>query len=388
MNPRIVCMFITLALIAALSGCSNDTEGKATPENGSQPAVAVEIADVTHGVIREDLDVVGTLEPKFFVEVRSEFAGPISDIYVTEWVSVKKGDRLARIDTQEADMILQKSRAAVEAARAAVLQAEVSAGRARQDYDRAVQLRESGLITQQNMDDADAGLKAADASVTAAQAQLNVAREDLRYAEMRLRKSTITAPIDGRVSLRAVNVGDMVSMGGDPMFKIVDNTLLNLTITIPSSRLELLAIGQTVEFTTDAIPGKTFSGLIQHINPAVDSASRTVKAIAEVPNPAEELRAGLFVKGRIVSTSSESSLIVPRLALADWNVAERSGTVFIASSGTARLAQVRIGRVSVDAVEILSGVSETDQVVVRGAFNLKDGAPVRIIESAVATPGE
>lgn len=390
MIPHSFLIICLLCLASVFQGCSNESEGKALQEPVSQPAIAVEIADVVHGAIEEDLDVVGTLEPKFFVEVRSEFAGPVSDIFVTEWVKVAKGDRLARIDTQEADMIIQKSKAAVEAARASVLQAEVSSGRARQDFDRAVQLRDAGLITQQNYDDAEAARKAADASVTAAEAQLNVAREDLRYAEMRMRKSTITAPMDGRVSMRAVNVGDMVSMGTDPMFKIVDNTILNLTLTVPSSRIELLNIGQTIEFTTDAMPGKTFSGQIEHINPAVDSASRTVKIIAAVMNPSEELRAGLFVKGRIISKSSESALLIPRFALSNWNVAERSGSVFIASADTARLTQVRIGRVSADAVEILSGVSETDQVIVRGAFNLMDGSPVRIVQNqiAVSTPGE
>ena len=109
--------------------------------------MAVETAAVTAGTLEESIEVVGTLTPKFEAQVRAEYAGTVAEIYVTEWVPVKKGTPLARLDTRELE-------AAVQAAKAAALQAEAAAQRARREYERAVKLKEAGLMTQQGLDDA------------------------------------------------------------------------------------------------------------------------------------------------------------------------------------------------------------------------------------------
>ncbi len=107
-----------------------------------------------------------------------------------------------------------------------------------------------------------------------------------RTAQARLAKSTIVAPISGVVAFRGVNVGDRVeNMGsGEPLFRIVDNRLLDLTVSVPSSRLSDVKVGQAIEFTTDALPGRTFTGKVMFINPAIDAASRSAKVVVEVPN--------------------------------------------------------------------------------------------------------
>ena len=131
--------------------------------------------------------------------------------------------------------------------------------------------------------------------------------------------------------MRGVNVGDLVGEMGSPklMFRIVDNRLLDLTVTVPSTEMEKVRLGQELVFTTDALPGRTFTGKVMFINPAVSEADRSVKVVAEVRNVPEVLKGGLFVKGRIVTGERAAVLRVPRIALVSWDVDAKTGAVFV-----------------------------------------------------------
>jgi membrane fusion protein, multidrug efflux system len=358
---------LVLALVTA--GCSGEGEGGAT--QASKPAVAVEVSPATTGELAQTIEVVGQLEPKSAADVKSEFTAVVEQVYVSEWVRVKKGQPLARLDTREGE-------AGVEGAKAAVMQAEVAETRARRELERAVKLLEVGLVTQQTLDDARSAQDAAVATTAAARAQLSA-------VETRLDKAVIRAPIDGVVAFRGVNVGDRVeNMGGDlSMFRVVDNRVLDLTVTVPSTRSGLLKVGLPIEFTTDAVPGKTFQGAIRYINPSVDAADRSVKVIAEVKNDDEALRGGLFVKGRIVTGTRAGVLQIPRVALLSWDLERGSAEVFVVAGEVAERRVVRTGQTAGAAVEIVEGLTVGDKVVTRGGFNLRPGDRV-----AVANPKE
>jgi len=306
--------------------------------------------------------VVGSLEPKFSAEVKSEVSGIVNAVYVTEWVPVRRGARLARLDTTETE-------AGIKALEAMEAQARVNEARARREHERALQLKQYGLITPQNLDDAKTAVDAAEAGTAAARAQVQA-------AQARLAKSFITAPIDGVIALRAVNVGDRVeNMGGGglPLFRIVDNRLLDLTVSVPSSRLAQVQVGQPLEFTTDALPGRTFTGKVMFINPTIDPASRSAKVVAEVRNTDGQLKGGAFVKGRILVANRSGVLQVPREALQNWNVEQATADVYVVRGDTADRRQVRIGGATATSVEILDGLQAGEQVVTRGSFALKPG---------------
>jgi RND family efflux transporter MFP subunit len=191
--------------------------------------------------------------------------------------------------------------------------------------------------------------------------------------------------MDGVVALRGVNVGDRVeNMGGGPMFVIVDNSLLNLTVSVPSSRAALVRVGQPLEFTTDTVPGRTFTGMVMFINPALDEASRSARVIAEVANPDGALRGGAFAKGRIVVDRRREVLQVPRVALVDWDLDAGRAGVFVVRADRAERRAVRTGAASPDGVEIVSGLEPGERVVTRGAFALRQGDRVAIDETGGA----
>jgi RND family efflux transporter MFP subunit len=355
--------------LALASGCGKPASGTGAAAPG-KPPVAVEIAKAAPTDLEQGVDVVGTLTARNAADVKTEYSGTVAEVYVTQWVRVKAGTPLARLDTREAD-------ASVAAARAAALQAEVAVQRAARELDRSARLKQAGLATQQGLDEAKTADEAARAGEAAAKAQLAM-------AETRRTKAILRAPIDGVVAVRNVNVGDYVENMGNPppMFRVVDNRVLELTASVPSARLAEMKTGQPFAFSSDAYPGKEFTGRVSFINPAADEASRTVKVKTEVANPDESLKAGLFVKGRIVTGRRAAVLVVPRSALVSWDTAGRRAGVFVVDGGAAKRLAVETGTVSGDRVEIVKGLAPGQDVVTRGGFGLRDGDRVQISAKA------
>jgi RND family efflux transporter MFP subunit len=372
-----------LILWIGLSGCSGKGESKDPDRKTTgRPPVAVEVIKAATADFTEGIDVVGSLSPKFGADVKSEYSGIVTEVYVNEWVRVKKGAPLAKIDTREMEILLQKAKAAVEMSKANLLQAEVAGTRANREYDRLLKLKEVGLVTQQNLDDGLTEQEAAAARIAAAKAQLKAAEEDLQHTQTRLSKTTIHSPIDGVVSFRGVNVGDMVGEMGSQkiMFKIIDTRILDLTVTVPSIEMSMVRVGLPVTFSTDAISGRNFTGKVMFINPVVNEADRSVRVIAEVENVSEQLKGGLYVKGRIITGKRTGILRIPRVALLSWDVAGKKGDLFVVKGDIANRRTVQTGNAMGDFVEVTSGLATGDPVVVRGGFNLKDGDRVNITQ--------
>ncbi len=379
MNRRFTLGVAALAAFLAAAGCSSK-EGveKRDVNPAGKPAVSVDAANAAAGDVIEAIEVVGTLSPKYQAEIKSEYGGVVAKVYVNDWARVRKGDPLLKVDTREGEVLLQKAKAALEMAKAGRLEAEAAVARADREYDRAVKLQESGLLTQQGMDDARTQREAAAARIAAAKAQVGAAAEDVAHATTRLSKAVIRSPFDGTVAERMVNAGDLVGEMQKVVFRLVDNRLLELTVSVPSTEMSALRAGQPVRFSSDAFPGREFDGKVAHINPSVSPGDRSVRVIVEVPNVPEVLKGGLFVKGRIVTGGRKGVVQAPRTALLSWNVAARKGEVFVVDNNVARRRGVTTGAVQGDRVEISSGLRSGEAVVTRGAFLLSDGDAVNV----------
>ncbi len=369
-----------LVLGLGIYGCSATGEDKKANEKIAQrPVVAVEVAKAAASTVIEGIEVIGTLSSKFGADIKSEYTGMVTEVYVTEWVKVNRGDPLARLDTREAELVRKKAQTSVEIAKANLMQAEVAAHRANREYERALKLKEAGLITQQNLDDTLTEKEAAAVRISAAKAQIQAAEEDVEYAQTRLSKALIRSPREGMISWRNVNVGDFVGeMGAKPMFRIVDNRLLELTVTVPSGEMGAVRLGQAVTFSTDAIPGKIFTGKVMFINPTVNEADRSVRVVAEVENTSEQLKGGLFVKGQIMTGKRTGVIKIPRIALLTWDVAAAKAEIFVVQEDIARRRAVHTGKIAGDQVEILAGLASGQRVITRGGFNVKEGDRVNV----------
>lgn len=379
MNRRFALGIVVLAVFLGAAGCSSK-EGieKTTGATAGNPAVSVDAAKAAAGDITEGIEVIGTLSPKFQAEIKPEYGGLVAQVYVNDWARVRKGDPLLRVDTREGEVVLQKAKAALEIAKASLLEAEAAGNRADREYERAVKLLESGLVTRQGMDDARTEKEAASARIAAAKAQVAAAREDVAHAETRMSKAMVRSPFDGIVEERLVNVGDLVGEMQKVVFRLVDNRLLELTVSVPSTEMAALRVGQPVRFSTDTFPGREFEGKVAHINPSVSPGDRSVRVIAEVRNVPEVLKGGLFVKGRIVTGSRKGVVRIPRSALLSQDVSRRKGEVYFLDNNIARRREVTTGSIEGEQVEIVSGLRPGDSVVTRGAFLLSDGDAVKV----------
>ena len=379
MSRRFALGVAVLAALLAAAGCSSkEGVGNAKAVQAAKPAVSVDALIAATGDVAEGIEVIGTLSPKYQAEIKPEYGGVVTHVYVNDWAKVRKGAPLLKVDTREGEVLLQKAKAALEMAKAGQLEAEAAVARADREYDRAVNLQESGLLTRQGMDDARTQKEAAAARIAAAKAQVAVAGEDVVHATTRLSKAVIRAPFDGTVAERMVNEGDLVGEMQKVVFRLVDNRLLELTVNVPSTEMAALRVGQPVRFSTDAFPGREFGGKVAHINPSVSPGDRSVRVIAEVPNVPEVLKGGLFVKGRIATGVRKEVVLIPRTALLSWNVAARKGEVFVVDNDVARRRGVATGAVQGDRVEIPSGLRPGETVVDRGAFLLSDGDAVKV----------
>ena len=370
----------TIALIAcSMSGCSISESGKAASQSTKQ-AIAVETNMAATSDLTDSIEVTGSLEAKFSVDVKTQIPGLVKQVFVNEWVRVRKGQPLARIDVAETEALVKRAEAGIEVARAGQAQARVAANRADREMARILNLKESGLATQQSVDDAHTDQDAARARMAAAHAQIALAEEEMRQVRVRLSKGLIMAPIDGVVALRDINVGDLTSDAATskPIFRIVDNRLLNLTVTVSSVDSARIKVGQPLEFNVDSLPGRVFTGKVMYINPELSSRDRSLKIIAEVQNREDALKGGLFAKGHIVTGRRSNVLMVPRSVIDGLDLTAKKGSLFLIESGMARRSSVVTGTVNGEQIEIVSGLKAGQHYVVRGGFNLKNGDKVMV----------
>lgn len=416
-----------LVLMVSVFGCSGKDAGKAENGGAGKPPVAVETVVAAPVDMVTETALTGSLSPKFETVVRAEIKSRVTDVFVTEWVSVPKGKELMKSDTRDIEQALKSARANLnaarereaaanahgdvalgavasaraqeEAARAGLAEAAVQAERAEREYARVVKLSDAGLATRQNLDEAKtardaafarvdsvkAQIKAVSSQVASAEAQVQAARAEGKAAraqaaavseeagryEIMLDKAVIKAPMAGLIAERLVNVGDMP--GDGPVFKIVDNSVLNLVLTAPARDQAAIRPGQPVSFSTDSLPGEVFTGEVKRINPAANPADRSVAVLAEVANKGGNLKGGMFVKGRIVTGEAKGVFALPRTALVSWDMEGKKARVFKVKGDVAALAEVTTGRVEPERVEIVSGLAAGELIVVRGGFNLRDG---------------
>jgi len=366
-------------LLACVSACGKGDSNKSSNEV-SKPPIAVETRSVEPSRVSEGIQVTGSLDPKFSVDVKTQIPGLVRQVMVSEWVYVRRGQPLVRIDVTETEAQVRRAEAGVASAKASLAQARVAVNRAERELSRMLQLKESGLATRQSLDDARSEAEAAKAGVAVAAAHINVSAEELRQATARQAKGVVIAPIDGVVALRDVNVGDLASdaAAAKPIFRIVDNRLLNLTVTVSSVDSGRVKVGQSLEFTVDAQPGRTFTGKVMFVNPELSAADRSLKIIAEVRNVPENLKGGMFAKGRIIIGTRSEVLLVPRSAVDSFDIQAKKGRLFVVENGVARSREIQSGIVDGDSVEIKAGLTQGEQYVVRGGFNLKDGDNVAV----------
>ena len=228
-------------------------------------------------------------------------------------------------------------------------------------YERAQSLEKELLISPESYEQALSDYEEAQARLDAAEIQLGYTR--------------IKAPFEGLIIARYIHFAEQVE-AGTPLFRISDFDPLLCPIQVPERELQQLRRGQSAYLTVEPFPAERFDASVLRISPVVDAATGTIKVTLEV-RARGLLRPGMFGRVYLQTATHADALVIPKAALSLESIGE---TVFVADNSAASRREVVLGFTEGDFVEVVSGVTENESVVVVGQDGLSDGTPIRVVE--------
>lgn len=336
---------------------------KASAQAGPMAStVSTFIAETQHW--EQTLNAVGSIQPVQGVELDAEVSGLVSAIHFENGQRVNQGDCLLELDV------------AVEEAQ--LRSAQASARLADLEYQRSQTLRESGSITQSQLDRARADHDRAQAEVENLQAVID--------------RKRIYAPFDGELGIRQVNLGQYVTPG-TPIVSLQAYQQVYVNFTLPQQTLAQLQTGLRIRLQSQAYPDVVFEGALTALSPRIDPVTRTVEVQGTFDNPDALLRAGLFVRTSVVLPEPKPVTVVPATAIL---YAPYGNSVFTvepqldesgAETGLVAKQQfIRSGERRGDFISIVDGVQAGDTVVSAGAFKLRNNSAVTINNELAPQP--
>jgi RND family efflux transporter MFP subunit len=351
-----------------LAACSKEA---AKPT--AAPSLAVRVVRIQPRPLEEALDITGSLVSATAVDVKTRFAGRLVTLLKQQGDRVQKGELLAGLEETDARLALNQARATLDVAQASFDRAQVGEDHARRELDRAQNLLRSGGITDRDFQAAEMTARDARAQVKLAGAQVEQARQAVAVAQKRLSDCRIVSPINGEVDRKLYNPGGWVDVN-TLLYKLVDNQRLELETYVASSELGPVRSGQKVRFSVAAYAGETFEATITHISAAVDVMNRSEPLRAAVPNPTRKLKAGMFVKGRIITGIKPSAIVIPVDAV--WRRSGQAAYIYVVVNNEAKKREVKTGQEDADSIEITSGLARGETVVAEQNLELAEGVKV------------
>jgi membrane fusion protein (multidrug efflux system) len=307
---------------------------------------------------------VGSLVAVRGVTLGAELPGLVKEITFESGSAVRKGATLVRLDTsaEEAQLAAAKADAAL----------------AKLTLDRTKELRQAGSGTQAELDAAEARAKAATAQAAALEATIA--------------KKTIRAPFDGRISIRQVELGQILPAGA-PIASLQSVSPIHVDFWLPQQALADVKAGQKVEVRVDIFPGETWRGAVTTVNPEVDPATRNVRVRATVENPDGRLRPGMFASVYVLSGAPRETMVVPATAVlyapygdSVYVLVEKKGEGGAKDALVAQQRLVRLGERRGDFVAVEAGLKAGETIVSSGAFKLRNGTAVAVNEALAPNP--
>jgi membrane fusion protein (multidrug efflux system) len=359
-----IAVIIVLLVLGGLAGMKA-LQIRALIESGKSsvpPPETVSSAEVREELWGESIPAVASIIAAQGVTLTPEVPGTVSEIAFESGAAVEAGALLVKFDTSQ------------EEAQLRALEAQVALWRL--TAQRAQQLRQDGAVAQSAVDEAEATLKTGEANA-------DVIRTTIA-------KKTIRAPFAGRTGIRLVNLGEYVDKA-KPIVSLQALGTLFAEFSLPQQELARLKTGLPVRLTTDAYPGKEFSGTLTTINPDLDATMRSVRLQATFANTEQLLRPGMFARAELLLPQRQPVLAVPDTAILS---APYGDSVYVIENSTnttgglvVRQQFVRVGRSKGNYVSVTGGLKAGERVVAAGVFKLRNGGRV-VINDALSPKSE
>ena len=358
-----------LAALAGITAWHRSREraelDRATAEN-TVPTVAVIHPRRTPAQV--ELDLPGDITAFEEAPIYARVSGYLKEWYTDIGTPVTNGQKLAAIETPELDQELAQAAAALAQAKANLEIARISA-------ERWQTLRKSDSVSQQDTDVRVATWQAQQANVQAAEANVQ------RLQEMENFK-ILTAPFPGIITVRTMDTGTLITAGSSrEIFRLARTNPLRVYVNLPQAYSQMVQTDDMAVLTLTELPGQKFPGKVDRTAGAIDPVSRTLLTELQVDNHEGKLLPGAHAMVQLRLASGPEPVTVPVNTLLFRNDQGMQAGV-VQADGTVRLANVIIGRDYGTTVEIVHGLSETDNVIVNPSDSLEPGTPVRIAEPA------
>ncbi|GAB3303237.1 efflux RND transporter periplasmic adaptor subunit [Luteimonas notoginsengisoli] len=349
---------VLVAGVAALGGCKDDGEGtaqaKAPGAEKAADAIPVEVSKASHRAVAASYTGTGALEARAESQVVAKTSGIAMAVFAEEGQHVKAGQVLVRLDADRARLQAAQSEAQVRKLEA--------------NYKRAGQLASQQMVSANDLDQLKYDL-------ANARAVNNMANLELSY-------TSVVAPISGTIASRSIKPGNFVQIN-TPIFRIVDDSRLELTLNVPEREIATLKAGQPVQLQVDALPGQSFDGTVDRVAPVVDSGSGTFRVICAFSGGGA-LQPGMFGRIKIDYDQRANALVIPRIALLDD---QGTPAVYVVRGGKAARVPIKTGYTDGEWTEVRSGLKPGDAVVTAGKVALRDGSAVQVIGEPAKKPG-
>jgi membrane fusion protein (multidrug efflux system) len=331
-----------LALAALLHGCGADL-----PESGEAAATAVVSETVATQSWRDSIEALGTAKANESVTLTAKVSETVRKVAFDSGDVVRAGDVIV-------DLSSGAQLAGLEEARAAFQETE-------RQLARGQELAPTKIISESQLDTLRSARDASKARMDVVRAQLS--------------DRVITAPFDGILGLRQVSPGSLVTPG-TAIATLDDISLIKLDFQVPERFLAVLAKGQEVTARSGTYPDREFDGRVTSVDSRVDPVTRSVIARAEIPNLDRLLRPGMLMSVQVF-LQPRQAIVVPEIAVVQ--VGSESFVYRVKPDGTVERAVIALGSRREGAVEVTSGLSAGQRIVVEGTVKLREGA--RVVES-------
>jgi RND family efflux transporter MFP subunit len=403
-------VIVALALVGVLvfwglfRHAKTEADGADNPEHVGAPVAAV--VKVGHGTLGTSLTLAGGFKPFQEVDLHAKVAGYIKTMYVDVGSHVKEGQTLAVLEVPELAAELSGADAAVRRAKEEIRRAQGDVQRAKSAHEathamaeRLTQASDSraGLVAQQEVDDARAKDLEGEAQVSSAQAALSAAEQalDVAVATQQQYKALsdytkITAPFTGVITVRYADTGSLIAAGTSsstqsaPVVRIAQISVLRLVLPIPESIAGQIRLGDPVKVHVQAL-NQDSVGNVSRFADSLDPQTRTMETEIDFQNPHGKLLPGMYVEAKIGVAAKTDVLTVP-LEAVETNGSE--GTVLVVNAqNTLEERTVHLGLQGSTRVEVLSGLSDRECVVIGSRNEFRAGMKVTPKEIELGQPG-
>ena len=332
-----------MAVALALCSCGGKKAQKGAAAVKEEQLPAVKVVDAKSEIVPIDEKYSVTLQAYAINNIAPQSGGRIISIKAEVGDFVQKGQVLAQMDKAQLE------------------QAELQLNNLKSEYDRAKALYEKGGVSKSDFETIELQYKVA-----------NTTYENL------LTNTILKSPLNGVVSARNYDEGDMYTMSA-PLYVVQQINPIKAFVAVSEKNYSLLKKGIEVEFTPEALNGKTFVGKVTRIHPPVDAATHTIVAEVTINNPKFELRPGMYSSARVIFSKGDA-IVVPDTAVLKQQGSGVRTVYVLKADGTVELRIVEVGRHIGSEYVILSGVQAGEKVVVSGQSLLRSGIKVEVIE--------